>query len=645
MDKIPEIEIRLAVDRTEMNFLARDNIHQKIYTPGEKITTQSDYLRGHGTYVDEDERLRASVAGVLEKVNKLISVRPLKARYQGEIGDVVVGRITEVRQSRWKVDTNCKLDSVLLLSSINLPGGELRRRSAEDEQTMRRYLQEGDLICAEVQSSYQDGSLSLHTRVLKYGKLSQGIMIKVPPALIKRKKTHFHHLTNGATLILGNNGYVWVGASSSSTDRSEGGFTQDLSQVSDEDLEICARLRNCILILAKFNILLTDTSVTYAYEESTKYKAFELLQPEVMVDVALMTHHRLNQKREEKCFIMSLPVDMDACFTAFDRDADGFLSIDEFELICRALFRNDRGKVYNIEENQLKEIFDIFDTKNDGFLDREEFEVCWNRWIKICTRPKSAFLIVDVQNDFISGSLNIKNCAAQHDGSEVIEPINRLLDTVTFDAVFYSLDWHPVDHVSFIDNLHLREVDESSPISKDDAKVYDTVTFKGPPLLKQRLWPRHCVQDSWGAELHKDLKVIDKAIKIYKGTNPDVDSYSVFWDNKKLTETTLSSQLQDKGATDIYVCGLAYDVCVGATAFDALTSGYRTILIDDCSRGVDLVDIEKTKSSVIASNGVIVNSSQVKAMVEGRDRRPELGYKLACEIKKSLKKMNIDNKY
>ena len=65
------------------------------------------------------------MAGVLEKVNKLVSVRPLKTRYQGEIGDVIVGRITEVQQSRWKVDSNSRLDSVLLLSSVNLPGGEL----------------------------------------------------------------------------------------------------------------------------------------------------------------------------------------------------------------------------------------------------------------------------------------------------------------------------------------------------------------------------------------------------------------------------------------------------------------------------------------------------------------------------------------
>lgn len=66
---------------------------------------------------------------------------------------------------------------------------------------------------------------------------------------------------------------------------------------------------------------------------------------------------------------------MDACFTAFDKDGDGYLSLQEFELICRALFRNDTGKVYGLENNQLQEIFNIFDTKKDGLMDREEFEV------------------------------------------------------------------------------------------------------------------------------------------------------------------------------------------------------------------------------------------------------------------------------
>ena len=52
-------------------------------------------------------------------------------------------------------------------------------RGAEDELSMRKYLVEGDLISAEVQNIYHDGSLSLHTRSLKYGKLGQGCLIKV----------------------------------------------------------------------------------------------------------------------------------------------------------------------------------------------------------------------------------------------------------------------------------------------------------------------------------------------------------------------------------------------------------------------------------------------------------------------------------
>lgn len=69
--------------------------------------------------------LKSSIAGVIEQIGKLISVKPLKNRYNGEVGDVVIGRITELTQKRWKVDTNSRLDSVLLLSSVNLPGGEL----------------------------------------------------------------------------------------------------------------------------------------------------------------------------------------------------------------------------------------------------------------------------------------------------------------------------------------------------------------------------------------------------------------------------------------------------------------------------------------------------------------------------------------
>ena len=77
------------------------------------------------------------------------------------------------------------------------------------------------------------------------------------------------------------------------------------------------------------------------------------------------------------------------------------------------------------------------------------------------------------------------------------------------------------------------------------------------------LWPAHCVQDTLGADLHRDLIRIDNAIHVYKGTNPEIDSYSAFWDNMKLSKTSLDDQLRGRSVTDVYVVGLATDVCVG----------------------------------------------------------------------------------
>ncbi|KAK9875146.1 hypothetical protein WA026_005937 [Henosepilachna vigintioctopunctata] len=287
-----KIQMRLASNRVDTSVVINRDI-PAIYTPGQIISNQNEFLRGHGTY-EENGQLKASVAGVREKVDILISVRPLKSRYHGKVGDVVVGRIIEVQQKRWKVNTNSILDSVLLISSVNLPGGELRRRSAEDEHMMRKYLQEGDLISAEVQSVYSDGSLSLHTRSLKYGKLGQGVLVKVFPSLIKISKTHFHNLSIGVSLILGTNGFIWICPIINNTEENVGGFVQNLEEVVPKSIRATmARIRNCILALAQSKVMLFDSSITYAYEESTKYTLAELLLPEVMADVALSTQQKL----------------------------------------------------------------------------------------------------------------------------------------------------------------------------------------------------------------------------------------------------------------------------------------------------------------------------------------------------------------
>jgi len=187
--------------------------------PGQPITSEAGYLRGHGSYSVEMEEggaetsgklLIASVAGQIERVNKLVSVRPLQARYIGEVGDLVVGRVSAVEAKRWKADINATKDAVLQLSSVNLAEGAQRMRTHEDQMQMRALLREGDLVSAEIQSIGSDGTISLHTRSLKYGKLENGQLATVPASLVKRLPQHYVSLQWGVDVILGRNGLLWI---------------------------------------------------------------------------------------------------------------------------------------------------------------------------------------------------------------------------------------------------------------------------------------------------------------------------------------------------------------------------------------------------------------------------------------------------
>ena len=201
-------------------------------TPGdtiEGIDVDDGFLRGHGTRV-VDGRLVATVCGTVERVNKLVSVRPLRTRYVPETGDVVLGRVTDIAGKRWKLDVGGRQDAILQLGAVHLPGGAQRRRNAVDELNMRLLYAENDLVSAEVQSFYADGAVALHTRSLKYGRLVNGTLVKVPPTIVKRVKRHFHEIdvvsvfgdgdgdhnnsgnNSGVEVLLGCNGFVWIGA-------------------------------------------------------------------------------------------------------------------------------------------------------------------------------------------------------------------------------------------------------------------------------------------------------------------------------------------------------------------------------------------------------------------------------------------------
>ncbi|KAI5966118.1 rrp4 [Candida margitis] len=180
-----------------------------IVTPGELITSDPVWMKGHGTYFIDDKTY-SSVVGNISRVNRLLSVNAIRGKYVPETGDHVVGRITEVANKRWKVDIGTKQDAILMLGSVNLPGGILRRKSESDELQMRSFLKEGDLLNCEVQTIFNNGIASLHTRSLKYGKLRNGIFLKIPSSLVVKSKNHSYDLPGNVSVILGVNGYIWL---------------------------------------------------------------------------------------------------------------------------------------------------------------------------------------------------------------------------------------------------------------------------------------------------------------------------------------------------------------------------------------------------------------------------------------------------
>lgn len=203
------------------------NEEDDIVTPGEVITDNPQWMRGHGTYTAgrDDKTIVSSLAGVVARTNKLLSVRPLRARYQPEVGDLVVGRIVEVQPRRWRVDVGAAQLAGLPLSAINLPGGIQRRRTETDELAIRSFFAEGDLLVAEVQQLYAEGGAVLHTRSLRYGKLRNGVFLAVGGAGagggVARSRRQVWTMEVGALaagagggarvdVVLGVNGYVWV---------------------------------------------------------------------------------------------------------------------------------------------------------------------------------------------------------------------------------------------------------------------------------------------------------------------------------------------------------------------------------------------------------------------------------------------------
>jgi len=176
----------------------------------------------------------------------------------------------------------------------------------------------------------------------------------------------------------------------------------------------------------------------------------------------------------------------------------------------------------------------------------------------------SVLLVVDVQVDFCpAGNLPVS------DGDKVVPVINRLAQA--FPRIVATQDWHPQDHVSFASN-------------HPGAGPFDTIRGKEG---EQILWPDHCVPGTEGAEFHPDLDTLSFDLIVRKGTDPQLDSYSAFFENDRKTPTGLHFYLEGLEVKSVYLAGLALDVCIYYSAMDALKLGFQTVVVEDACRGID----------------------------------------------------------
>jgi len=179
-----------------------------------------------------------------------------------------------------------------------------------------------------------------------------------------------------------------------------------------------------------------------------------------------------------------------------------------------------------------------------------------------------ALVIVDVQNDFLSGGA----LPVPH-GDDVVPVLNTYITKFVEKElpVFATRDWHPRNHSSFTE-------------------------YGGR-------WPRHCVINTFGAEFPLGLHFPPKVIIISKAIYVSMDAYSGF------SGTSLNSRLTDMGITRVFIGGLATDYCVKATVQDAVVNfGHNTYYLQDASRAVNVkpTDGEEAEQAMKLSGAKII---------------------------------------
>lgn len=210
-------------------------------------------------------------------------------------------------------------------------------------------------------------------------------------------------------------------------------------------------------------------------------------------------------------------------------------------------------------------------------------------------RDKAVLLLVDIQPDFMPGG-----ALPVTDGDAIVAPIRELMHGGVFRNFAATQDWHPPGHVSFASQHEGRE-------------PFDVIELYGHD---QTLWPDHCVQATAGAELAGGLPWERVSVIVRKGMDPRSDSYSGFRNNwnpqGERPGTGLAGYLRERGWSDVFVCGLARDVCVKWTAEDAARAGFETWVLWDLTRAVDPGTDARVREDLEASGARVIGSDQLR---------------------------------
>ncbi|HUS49559.1 MAG TPA: isochorismatase family protein [Candidatus Paceibacterota bacterium] len=178
-------------------------------------------------------------------------------------------------------------------------------------------------------------------------------------------------------------------------------------------------------------------------------------------------------------------------------------------------------------------------------------------------------IIVDVQNDFVNGSLSVK------DSKKIIPIINKLTTSKFFDTIVATQDYHPENHISF------------------------------------NTWPKHCIMGSIGSMLHQDLDQSYINFILRKGMDKNVDSYSAFFDNEGRSTGLINFYLSKSEIQEFYIVGIATDYCVKATAIDISNIYRRVYVIRDACAAVSKIDEREAIDLMMDSHIQITNSKYI----------------------------------